>query len=87
MDKTLFVFYTASKNSSWRYNLPVGWSVVGSGSTSAINGKKLKYEREEQFQGPANNQKSTIQYLDTFFNVLKNNGEIKYFKIRQSYLP
>jgi hypothetical protein len=89
-EKVIFVFYTfedKSKGGSWSYVLPKNWWFVGSGSTSSVSGKKLKYENEEQFQGPKTTQKNTIQYLDKFFKKLKSKGVITIYKIRQSYLP
>jgi hypothetical protein len=89
--KTLFVFYTfeeKARGASWFYkSLPKGWWVVGSGSTSSLGGKQLKYESEEQFQGPKVSQEKAREYLDKQFKKLKKGGIIKIYKIRNSYLP
>jgi hypothetical protein len=91
-EKTLFVFYTLDYSSKgWEYNkLPKGWWWVGAGGTSPVgtaSQHKLKYEREEQFSGPAETKQDTIQYLDNVFSKLKEQGIVKIYKIRQSYLP
>jgi hypothetical protein len=91
-EKTLFVFYTLDPSSKgWEYNkLPKGWWWVGAGSTSPVGTKSqplLKYEREEQFSGPAETKHATIEYLDNIFAKLKEQGVVKIYKIRQSYLP
>ena len=88
-NKTIFVFYTMMNTGQWTYTkLPKGWRWIGSGSTSPVNAKKLlKYEREEQFAGPKETKKATIEYLDKIFKKLKKNNIIKIYKIRQSYLP
>jgi hypothetical protein len=91
-EKTLFVFYTLDPSSKgWEYNkLPKGWWWVGGGSTSPVVTKpqnKLKYEREEQFSGPAETKQAMIEYLDGVFAKLKQEGAVKIYKIRQSYLP
>jgi len=86
MEEILFVFYTANEG-SWSYVLPKGWWFVGSGSTTPIGGKKTRYLREEQFQGPSDTKKKAKEYLDKFFKNLKKKGIIKIYKIRESYLP
>ena len=85
-EKTLFVFYTLQQSSKgWEYDkLPKGWWWVGAGSTSPVMTKpenKLKYEREEQFSGPAETKQATIQYLDSVFTKLKQEGAVKIYKI------
>lgn len=89
--KTLFVFYTfdeKARGASWFYkSLPKGWWLVGSGSTSSLGGKQMKYESEEQFQGPRVSHEGAKEYLDKIFKKLKKDGIIKIYKIRKSYLP
>ncbi len=79
----IFVFY-AMPNKDWTYknNFPKGWTWTGSGATS-----KKNYPREEQFNGPRENQVYMIKILDDFFKDLKNNGVIVRYKIRNSYKP
>jgi hypothetical protein len=89
-EKVIFVFYTFAQGGSWTYNkLPTGWWWVGGGSTGPVNasGTSGKYEREEQFQGPAKTQDKTMLYLDKVFTKLKKDGVISMFKLRKSYLP
>jgi hypothetical protein len=88
-EAVLFVFYTLLKSSSWTYGtFPKGWSWTGSGSTSSIkNTSKLKYEREEQFNGTKHNQDKMQVYLKKYFDKLKQNGIVKFYKIRKSYKP
>jgi hypothetical protein len=89
-EKTIFVFYTLDPSSKgWEYKkLPKGWWWVGAGSTSPVGAThKLKYEREEQFSGPEQTKQATIDYLDGVFAKLKQQGIVKIYKIRQSYLP
>lgn len=88
-EKTIFVFYTLKNSGNWNYfDLPEGWRWVGSGSTTAINELPItKYQREEQFNGPKITQKKTREYLNKVFQKLKNDGMIKIYKIRNSYLP
>ena len=87
--ETLFVFYTFKPDYAkiWKYRLPKGWQFIGSGMTSAINGRKLRYEREEQFQGPASGKKQMELYLKDFFEDLKKEGIIKVFKVSHTYSP
>lgn len=88
-EKTIFVFYTLKNSGNWNYpDLPEGWRWVGSGSTTAINKQQLKkYQSEEQFNGDIKTQKKTREYLDKVFKKLKNDGIVKIYKIRNSYLP
>jgi hypothetical protein len=89
-EKVIFVFYTFAQGGSWTYNkLPTGWWWVGGGSTVPVNasGTSGKYEREEQFQGPAKTQDKTMLYLDKVFTKLKQDGVISKFKLRKSFLP
>lgn len=91
-EKTLFVFYSLDPSSKgWEYpRLPKGWRWVGAGSTSPVPTKpkdRLKYEHEEQFNGPEETKQATIKYLDGVFSKLKEEGLVKIYKIRQSYLP
>lgn len=89
-EKVIFVFYTFAQGGSWNYKkLPSGWWWVGGGSTEPVNatGKSEKYQREEQFQGPAVTQDQTMLYLDKVFTKLKKDGVISMFKLRKSYLP
>jgi hypothetical protein len=67
--------------------LPNGWWWVGSGKTNLLNGKKLRYENEEQFMRPMSKQKQMIQYLNNFFEKLKKQNIIKIYKIKNIYLP
>lgn len=91
MDKTIFVFYTAADDppvEKWKIpKYPSGWEFIGQGSTAPIGGKKLKYRREMQWMGPSSSKTKMIELLDNLFMSLKENGNIKYYKIRQSYLP
>ena len=87
-EKTIFVFYTFLKGGSWQYTtLPNGWWWVGSGKTNSLNGKKLRYENEEQFMGPEDTQKQMVQYLNKFFEKLKKQKIIKVYKIKSVFLP
>jgi len=90
-EKVLFVFYTfadASVGGSWEYSkMPKGWWWVGSGNTSALGDKKMKYENEEQFSGTEDAQGKTKQYLNGVFTKLKTQNVITRFKIETSYLP
>jgi hypothetical protein len=86
--QTLFVFYTLLKPVSWTYGkFPQGWVWTGSGFTNPLNGKKLKYEREEQFNGTQKNQDKMKDYLDRYFKKLKEKGVVQFYKIRGSYKP
>lgn len=85
---TLFVFYTLLKGESWIYDrMPSGWKWTGSGSTSPLGGKKLEYEREEQFDGTKERKAKMRAYLDKYFSKLKQKGIVSKYKIRSSYLP
>ena len=87
-DKVLFVFYTFDNIDYWSYGkFPKGWRWVGSGSTSALQKKKLKYERVEQFMGPKKTIKKMQDFLNNYFKNLKNKGTIKIYKISKSYSP
>jgi hypothetical protein len=88
-EKTLFVFYTSTPNSdSWAYSkFPKGWGWVGAGSTSPVGGAPLKYQREEQFSGPAETQAAMKELLTKKFDALKKAGTIAIYKIRNSYSP
>ncbi len=87
-DKVLFVFYTFDNTDSWSYpELPKGWQWVGSGTTSALGRKKLKYTHEEQFMGPEKTLKQMYNFLNHYFKNLKNNKTIKLYKIESSYSP
>lgn len=84
----LFVFYNLIKPESWTYTqFPKSWNWTGSGSTSSVGGKKLEYEREEQFDGGKDNKDKMKNYLDKYFLKLKQKGIISKYKIRASYLP
>jgi len=86
--KTIFVFYTLESNGKWTYpKLPKGWSWIGSGKTASLNDKKLKYENEEQFEGPKESNKKMKEIIDKVFTKLKKNNIVKIYKIRNSYLP
>jgi hypothetical protein len=86
--EVLFVFYTMLKPISWTYTtFPKGWHWTGSGFTNSIKGKKIKYEREEQFNGIKMNQDKMQDYLQTYFTKLKEKGIVKYYKIRKTYRP
>ena len=80
MESTVFVFYTMAEGSSWSYSLPKGWWWVGAGSPMTP-----KYEREEQFQGPAASRTKTMNYLDSFFKKLKKQGIIKTYKVSRTF--
>jgi hypothetical protein len=85
----LFVIYTLEMpDVRWTYTrLPKSWKWVGSGSTSPMGAKKLKYEREEQFEGAHEHMKPAREYLDYVFKQLKAKQVVKCYKIRNSYLP
>lgn len=87
-EAVLFVFYTLLQPVSWTYGkFPNGWNWTGSGSTSSIKGTKLKYEREEQFNGTKKSQDKMQEYLEKYFDKLKQKGIVKFYKIRKSYKP
>ncbi len=87
-NKTLFAFYTMAKSERWEYKkMPKTWYWVGSGSTSACNStEKKKYQREEQFGGPAETFEKMKKYLEDFFTKLKKNGIILNYKIVDHYI-
>jgi hypothetical protein len=88
-EAVLFVFYKSAEGSNtWKYGrFPKGWWWVGAGSTSAVGDPSREYPREEQFNGPKETQKAMRDYLDQYFQRLKDKGQVVKYKIRNSYLP
>ena len=86
--KSVFVFYTLKTNSNWTYpEFPKSWKWIGSGSTRPLGDKsKVRFEREEQFNGLEESYNEMIQLLNSKFIYLKNNNKIVDFLITDSYL-
>ena len=49
--------------------------------------KKYKYLQEEQFNGSLENRNKMKEYLVKYFDKLKKDKIIKYYKIKYSYKP
>lgn len=93
-DGLIFVFYTLEKSANWEYKkaFPKTWHWSGSGHTNSfIPGKgmsnKYKYLQEEQFNGSLENRDKMKEYLVKYFEKLKKDKIIKYYKIKYSYKP
>ena len=92
-DGVIFVFYTMDKGGTWSYKkkFPKHWNWTGGGGTNPFtkNGMShsYKYEKEEQFNGSLTNRDEMKKYLSKYFDKLKKDKIIKYYKIKYAYRP
>ena len=79
---TIFVLYKLKDNAEWSYakNLIGTWIWVGSGGTN-----HRQYPLEEQFSGPISSKNTFSKKLRDKFSVLKRQGKVKHFLIRDQY--
>lgn len=90
----IFVFYTIDNPGEWKEKIkkmPKEWNIYGSGHTNPLTKNGMlnlyKYEREEQYGGPMKNREQMKKILADYYNKLKKNGLIKFYKIKFSYKP
>jgi len=81
------VFYTEEdetkhlKSPKWPKGWPKGWMEVYSGFTKRSGEPVGLYEYQYQYSGPYKSKKQMIQYLKNFFNLLKQKGFVKRFRV------